>query len=139
MINFSENQLSGILQRDPERFLDSIIHHIIASNPEEVRGIPLNLLRDMVSVGVARAKQYHLIDDGDVISFVSIMFEIAPNFDEEPTLNAILLDSAVAPSQRWQALFETTPALDDAWERAAHPSAYEPAAWLKPQSRSSPD
>ena len=58
------------------------------------------------------------------------MFEIAPNFDEEPTLRRILSDTRLKPAERWETLFSDTPDLRIGWERAAHPDFYDHNAWI---------
>jgi hypothetical protein len=133
MIRIIEGQFAQTLQREPDRFFDGIVQHLIESNPEELRGIPLTHIRDMVEMGVQRARLHGLVDDSDLFAFVSVMFEIAPNFDEEPTLRAALEAPAQNPKERWESLFGDQ--FNDAWERAAHPNAYDPAAWLKPTPR----
>ncbi len=135
MIRILEGQFAQTLQREPDRFHDSVVKYLLQSNPEELRGIPLVHVLDMVEIGFQRGKRHGLMDDADLFSYVSVMFEIAPNFDEEPTLRAILEDSNQPLKVRWEALFKDEPRLNAAWERAAHPNNYDPAAWLKPTPR----
>ena len=93
---------------------------------------PPHLVWNQIEVSVARARKHGLTSDEDIISFVSVMHEISPNFDEEPTLKAILADTSKTPHERWQALFADTPALNAAWERAAAPTFYDYKAWIGP-------
>jgi len=76
-----------------------------------------------------------LTSDADVTAYVAVMHEICPNFDEEPTLKAVLDGSAGTPAERWQALFADTPELALAWERAAYPTFYDYRAWLPADER----
>ena len=85
----------------------------------------------MVAVAIERARKHGLTSDEQIFGFVSVMFEIAPNFDEEPTLRAILSDTRRKPADRWEALFADTPSLHAAWERAAHPDFYDHKAWME--------
>jgi hypothetical protein len=94
LIRIIEGQFAQTLQREPDRFFDAIVQHLAESNPEELRGIALIHIRDMVEMGVQRARLHGLVDDSDLFAFVSVRFEIAPNFDEEPTLRAALVAAA---------------------------------------------
>ena len=130
MFIIRRGQFDAFLQGDPEQFVDSVLRHIVTAMPEEVRGIPLPLVRAMVEVAIDRARKHGLTSDEQIFGFVSVMFEIAPNFDEEPTLRTILSDTRRKPADRWEALFADTPGLRAAWERAAHPDFYDHEAWI---------
>ena len=133
MVKLRDDQFDEYLQDDPVRFIELILRHIAQTMPDEIRGIPPHLVWYQIEVAVARARKHGLTKDDDIMGFVSVMFEIAPNFDEEPTLKTILADPRMQPSERWQALFADTPALKAAWERAAEPNFYDSAAWIGPE------
>ena len=133
MVKIRDDQADEYLQSDPVRFIELILRHIAKTMPGEIRGIPPHLVWYQIEVAVARARKHGLTTDEDIIGFVSVMHEISPNFDEEPTLKAILADTRLKPSERWQALFADTPALKAAWERAAHPAFYDSNAWIGPE------
>ena len=132
MVEIRDNQADNYLQDDPVHFIEVILRHIAQTMPDEIRGIPPHLVWNQIEVSVARARKHGLTSDEDIISFVSVMHEISPNFDEEPTLKAILADTSKTPHERWQALFADTPALNAAWERAAAPTFYDYKAWIGP-------
>lgn len=132
MLTIRGEQFDSYLQKDPERFIDQILQHVVETMPDEVRGIPVHLVREMIRVAVARARGHGLTNDEQVMGFVGVMFEIAPNFDQEPTLGAVLSDARLEPAERWEALFADTPELNAAWERAAHPDFYDHEAWIGP-------
>jgi hypothetical protein len=133
MVKIRDDQTDEYLQNDPVRFIELILRHIAQTMPEQIRGIPPHLVWYQIEVAVARARKHGLTTDEDIIGFVSVMHEIAPNFDEEPTLKAILADTRMKPSERWQALFADTPALKAAWENAAEPKFYDYKAWIGPE------
>jgi hypothetical protein len=130
MMNIRPNQFEAFLQANPESFINQILQFVTETMPDEIRGIPEYLVKDQIRVAIARAKKYGLISDQQVMGFVSVMFEIAPNFDEEPILNKTLTNSRLNPAERWEALFADTPELNAAWERAAHPKFYDANAWI---------
>lgn len=128
-------QFQGLLQADSEAFVGLVHEHLIEALPDEIRGIPAPLVRSMIEVGIARARSHGLRSDEELLGFVAVMFEVAPNFDEEEELRAVLTRRGPSASDRWEALFADTPALRLAWEYAAQPQFYDPDAWLPPTDR----
>ena len=57
-------------------------------------------LQDLVEVGVARARRYDLSLETSIATFVSLMFEFGPNFDEQPTIAELLKESGVPADER---------------------------------------
>jgi hypothetical protein len=124
------DQFKDVAQRDPDRFAVGLLDHIIQTMPDEVRGLPAHLALRLVLNGIERARSHGLSSDEDLAGFVCVMFDVAPNFDQEPTLKRILADSALGDvHQRWQALFARTPELQTAWERAGWSGFYDHQAW----------
>jgi hypothetical protein len=134
MFKLSRQQLDVLLQQNETTFVAIIVEHIHNEMPDEVRGIPQHIIWSMVEVGISRARFYGMLTDEQVIAYVAIMFEIAPNFDEEPALHQILTDVALSAEQRWSKLF-SDPDLYSSWERAALPSKYDASAWFEPVPR----
>lgn len=110
---------------DPE-VIDFIVGHLREESPELIDRIPERGLREMVAGGLARARTHGLQSLGDLTAFVSIMFEIAPNFDEHPLIRHVLRSEQVPAEERLGRLFR--PELNDAWEAAAQ--NYDPEAWF---------
>jgi hypothetical protein len=140
MLSFSATQMVELecrRQAAPDEFKEWILRHLLREMPDLLRGIPLPLLLDQIDVAVARARSHGLTTDSQLLEFVSVMHEVAPNFDDEPTLRRVLQpgDGDTTPEQRWEALFAGGPSLEVAWERAAHPLFYDARAWLAPADR----
>lgn len=130
MPKLRQDQFDTWLQAEPDQFIESALRHIVETMPEEVRGIPLRLVVAMIEVAVQRARRHGLQSDSQVMGFVAVMFEVSPNFDEQPVLRAILSGPRLTPAQRWEAIFANTTELSAAWERAAHPNFYDPQVWI---------
>lgn len=122
------------LQQDEEEFVDLIIEHLKTESPELVANLPDVSFREMIANGLAKARSYGLNIDEHLIGFVSIMFTIAPNFDENAEIHKVLTDQSIAVDDRFKALFEKT--LDHAWEDAE--ANYETLAWY-PELRKKED
>lgn len=99
MIVVGKGQYDSLLQADPDRFVIHALRSVARTMPDELRGIPLHLARGMTEAAIARARGHGLTGDEDILGFVHTMFEIAPNFDREPTLRAVLSDTGRTPSQ----------------------------------------
>lgn len=138
MFAIRQAQYDVLLQADPVQFVGHVLRHIAEDMPDEIRGIPPHLVWRMIEAGIERARRHGLTTDEQIIGFVGVMFEIAPNFHEEPTLRKVLSDPRRTPAERWEALFADTPALNAAWERAAHPDFYDERAWDGPAANPGP-
>ena len=108
-----------------------IADHLRAYFPGRFEGIPDESVETRVRSGIARARRYGIESLGDLCSWVTVMFETAARFDEQPELHNILTDPARAPSDRYAALFAG--GLAEAWEQAAALSGHFEAeldAWF---------
>lgn len=129
MLTISQYQYDHFLQSNPQRFILLIYKHIAETMPDEIRGIPERLVCKMISTAIKRARSHGLGTDGDITGFVCVMFEVAPNFDEEPVLRS-MLESNRSPTDRWNSIFFDTAELNAAWERAGEIGFYDPNAWI---------
>ncbi|HEY0004205.1 MAG TPA: hypothetical protein VGB17_05295 [Pyrinomonadaceae bacterium] len=120
-------QIEAFLPKSDAEIVEFIIKHLQEESPELIDRIPLDGLREMVGNGIKRARTHGLSSLADLTGFVSIMFEIAPNFDVIPAIRSVLSDENVPPDKRFERLFEKE--LDEAWERAAN--NYNPEAWAE--------
>lgn len=127
--------LNAFQSRADDQFIDELVEHLleeygdtIVQLPEYTTGIdeiPLAVLREIVSNGVTQARQYGMTWEYALASFVSLMFVIAPNFDEHPIIRHILSSDAVAPDERIEMLWERI--TDEHWDAAGE--NYDPLAW----------
>lgn len=119
MLKFNEDQLGQLRQAymaDHARFVNFVGRHVQDHCRDSVRDIDPLSLREMVENGLARARSHGLDDPKSLTAFVAIMFEIGPNFDEEPEIRAALADASVPMAERFDTLLARVS--DAAWERA---------------------
>ena len=128
-----------MLQGDPDQFTEDVVRFMIDQYPEQQRGIPLRLLWRQAQVAIRRARNNGLETDAQIISFVGVMHEINPNFDEEPTLSKVLRDPSRSAEQRWDALFEDRADLNAAWERAGAINFSTSTSWCARADEEDPD
>lgn len=90
-----------------------------------VRALDNDGLRTMVISGIKKARCYGITWCSTIISFVVIMFEAAPNFDEEQQIQKILTTASVLPDRRIDLLWQQTE--DGTWLRVSR--NYQPESW----------
>lgn len=115
------------LERDAERrFLVRLVDHLRQHHADIVAQFPEDILREMAESGLRRAKSHGLTEESSVTAFVSLMFEIAPNFDEHPTVRQVLEDEDLDADDRMEDLLEAVS--EEEWEEAHE--AYDANVWF---------
>ncbi len=127
MLQIRSEQFTAFLPKNDQEIINFIIRHLQEESPELIDRIPLDGLKEMVGNGIVRAKKHGLSSLADLTGFVSIMFEIAPNFDLVPEIYSVLNNPNIPPDKRFSMLFEKE--LDRAWEKAAN--SYNGDAWAE--------
>ncbi len=79
----------------------------------------------MIRNGISRARRYGISVESSLAAFVDLVFTVAPNFDEQAQIHAVLKDPSVPPDARVELLGEAT--LPQDWEQAD--DLYDEAAW----------
>ena len=82
-------------------------------------------LEKMVKTGIERARSRGFTNAEDIAAFVGIMFEIAPNFDEDEEIKAILADENFAGEEKFNQLFGRTS--EELWQKLEE--KYDARAW----------
>jgi hypothetical protein len=82
-------------------------------------------LLKMVHEGVRRARTYGLTWESSIMSFVVLMFVVAPNFDEHSSIQSILTNETLPAESRIDQFWVTTSEED--WE--AIEEDYDMYAW----------
>jgi hypothetical protein len=110
-------------------FIDELCEHLRNTQAEDVAPLSDDVLRARVEVGIARARTHQLRTERAITGFVSLMFAIAPNFDEHAAARQCLTDQTVEPDARVDLLGERMSIQD--WQAAKALS--NPKAWEKRQ------
>ncbi|WP_143195261.1 hypothetical protein [Archangium sp. Cb G35] len=126
-MKFTRAQLDEWLQRDPEQFVERVLERVREQHPT-LRSTD-DMLRDSIRAGVKRARVNGLRSDRQVSEFILIMFEVAPNFDQQKDIRQMLDDTSLPVEERWERLF--TPAFDAAWDEADQPGFLDAGAWFE--------
>ena len=124
MLKIRQAQFDAFEPKTDEEIINFIVAHLREASADLVEKLPD--LPEMVKNGVARARSHKLESLQDLTAFVSIMFEVAPNFDEHAALREVLDDERVPVNERLDNLFANE--LNKAWEEAAR---YDGAVWAE--------
>jgi hypothetical protein len=117
MLVIRQQQMEALIKGSDEEFLEFLVEHVREEFPEKVAERDEETLRRMVNGGIARAESHGFTLAEDVTAFISVMFEIAPNFDEQPQIKAVLDDEQFEPGDRLERL--SSPLVpEEAWEEA---------------------
>jgi hypothetical protein len=104
-----------------------VARYIRAEHPDAVRAISDEELLRRVSLGIARAESHGLTWDSSITAFVAMMFEVAPTFDEQPSISRVLKDESIPADRRLEALWERTS--DEDWDEAEARASSAEAFW----------
>lgn len=117
MLKIGKHQMKVIDQSVEEAYARDMARYLREEHAGDVAGLSDQALRRRVDVAIARATKYGLTWDESITAFVAIMFAVAPNFDEQPAIRAVMNDERVPPNLRIDALWPRTS--DEDWEEAA--------------------
>ena len=126
-LKIRKEQFEAFLPQNDQEITDFIIRHLSETSSELIDRILPDGLQEMVRNGIVRARGHGLRSLSNLTAFVSLMFEIAPNFDVHPAICRVLCDNTVPEEKRLDKLFENE--MNDAWEQVAE--NYEPEAWAR--------
>ncbi len=122
--------MDTLIKGSDQEWIDFLVDHIKKEDPEIVNEYDDDSLRKMVRVAINKSNRYGFTTANDQSAFVSIMFEIAPNFDDQPEIRAVLLEDKLPTSMRLEKLWsDAIP--DDIWEQSR--DRYDEAAWTPVQ------
>ena len=116
MLHIREEQMAVFQQQAEINFIDSVVEHLRTEFAEVVKDIPDDKLHKRVEYGIQRAREYGLTWKNDLNAFVTLMFEIAPDFDRFPVFRNYLTDECVSPNERMGVLLRETTEVD--WQNA---------------------
>jgi pSer/pThr/pTyr-binding forkhead associated (FHA) protein len=120
-----DEQLAVLERAAIKDFILRMESFIRDNHPEAVEGMKEETVRRRLVFGMRRAKTYGLTQENAVTAFVTLMFVIAPNFDEQPNINKVLRDDKLSPDERVIALTKETRA--EHWDQAQQNA--RPAMW----------
>lgn len=114
MFRFTHEQLDAMAIVDEDAFIETM-RAFVRENDLPGSELPDSWLSAMIRNGMARARSHGFSTARGVAYFVTIMFEFAPNFDEDPNVEPYLSSRDLSDEQRADLLEAQT--TDDDWKR----------------------
>jgi hypothetical protein len=135
MLVVRNEQFEKIIKHSEEDFVNYLFGYVRNNHREAAQKRDDAALRKMIRGGIKRAASHHFELVEDTQNFIAKMFEVAPNFDEQPVIKAVLDDETLTPEKRLEKL--KSPAVaPEIWEEARN--HYDEKAWFperrKPRS-----
>lgn len=126
MLVIRKQQIQEFIARNEQELVDVVRQAIRGANGDRVSDYHDGQLNAMLKIGIERAQSHKLTGAEDIAAFVAIMFEIAPRFDEQSEIAAVLTDEKFSPDQRFNQLFQRVP--PQAWIDAG--KRYDDSFWF---------
>jgi hypothetical protein len=114
MLTILPQQMWAFSPLADELFVKHVVDHLrehygdtmvqLSSDILTVNRIAENDLKAMVGRAISKARSYGLSNESSLAGFVALMFEAAPNFDQHPALQQILLDKTIDGNARVEQL-----------------------------------
>ena len=116
MLVIRQEQIQHFIAADENQLVEVIAQSMRKTNPERVSDFDDKTLQEMVKVGIERAKSHGLERAEEIAAFVGVMFEIAPNFDEQEEIKKVFDDTNFPAPARFEQLWDRVS--PEAWEKA---------------------
>ena len=117
MLVIRQEQINQMVKGTDEEFVEYVTRHMKSEGHEIIEERDEETLRTMVRGGIRRSESHGFSRPEDIVGFVSIMFKISPNFDEEEEIQRILDNENLTPEARLEFVWsEAVPA--EVWEEA---------------------
>ena len=126
MLVIRDAQIQSLIAQgadDLEKLVENAVRKV---NPLRVDGLTPKRVKSMVRIAIARARESGLSKAEDLGVFAALMFEISPQFFEQPSIAKVLADATYPPGDRLEQLFERVP--DEAWAEAV--DLYDEKIWF---------
>ncbi len=117
MLTIRDEQLQIFQQEAERRFHREVMEHVRREVPEIAGPLPEARFARMVDFGLSKADRYGLRDEDNILTFVTLMFAVAPNFDEYLWFQILLADIRLEPDRRFEVLL--LEATEEDWNEAA--------------------
>lgn len=126
MLVIRREQLEAFIAPDETALINVVSRAVREANGERVRSYEDKVLDETVKIGIERARSRGLKFAEDIAAFVAVMFEVAPRFDEQAEIDAVLSDENLTPELRFKTLFARV--AEPAWLDAE--KKYEDSFWF---------
>lgn len=127
-LQIGQEQMDAFGPEAERSFEAKLVKHLRKEHAAVTRSLPDELLLDMARGGVARARSYGIAWESNLMAYVGLMFEMAPNFDEHPRIRGVMASANVDPETKLDLIVKRTP--KRVWREIEQ--QYDAAAWSRP-------
>jgi hypothetical protein len=118
--------MDALIKGTDDEWVETLVGQVKEEDPDISKKYDDDALRSMVRVAIKKAERYGFTAADHQASFVSTMFEVAPNFDDQDEIKSVLLEDNLKPSYRLEKLYsDAVP--EEAWDKAEQ--NYREEAW----------
>jgi len=128
MLAIRAPQMRVFEQQAEDRFIAELAAHFRREFAVDTGELSAADLETLMRAAVARARKHGLTWESSISGFITLMFNIAPNFDEHPAFRRALSDPALDEEDRIGAIFHRVN--PEQWAEAE--DAFDDAAWGLP-------
>lgn len=125
MLKIRRDTIEQLRNESDHRLIGRIARHLRQAHPDQVRDCPEDILLSRIRYALSHARSYGFKLDYSLMTFVSLMFAVAPDFDREPAIQEILSDERIPETYRFDVLVEQTS--EEHWASAVRNT--NPQAW----------
>ncbi len=125
MLVIRKEQIQHFIAKDEQQLSEVIAAAVREACADRVEPYDDKELAKMAKIGIERARKHGLDKAEDLAAFVAVMFEVAPRFDEQPDIRAVLSEPNFAPAARFYNLFERIQ--EPSWQEAE--KRYDDTFW----------
>lgn len=134
MLVIRDAQIQALIAGSDDELEGLIEDAVRKVNPLRVDGLAPARVRSMVKIAIQRARGAGFEKAENLAVFAALMFEISPQFYEQPAIAEVLNDATYPPGERLEQLFERVP--DEAWTEAV--DLYDEKIWFADDETKSP-
>ena len=126
LFQLRQPHLEAFAEETEQLLLHEIMAYLHENHSDSVEDLPHEILIEMTRNGVRRGQQYGLASESSLTAFVASMFEFAPNFDTQRSINLILTDPKIPVENRMEVVLANT--RDTVWRKAKQ--EHDANAWF---------
>jgi len=85
MLQIRKEQMAAFEKAMKRSFENRVVAHLRMRFPQECRQMPEEAIRETIRTGIARAEDYGVHVEHDVVRYIELMYRLSPDFDSAPS------------------------------------------------------
>lgn len=126
MLVIRQEQIQHFIAEDDNALIRLIRQIMRECCPIRVENYSDKVLDGMIKLGVEKAKKHNFAKNETIAAYVAVMFEISPDFDEQPAIKQVLEDENYVVDDRFFQLWQRVD--EKVWQEAEN--GYDAKMWF---------